>query len=63
MNDQDIINSEKLESINSELFDAFDLGDESCIGGRGFTDTTESTVIDNIIDARLDMDVQGSDNY
>ena len=57
MKEKDIINSEKLESLNSELFGAFDPGDESCIGGGGWTNTEESTVIDGNIDVQLDMDV------
>ena len=47
MNEKDIINSKELESINSELFSAFDPGDESCIGGGGgMTNTEESTYMD-----------------
>ena len=57
MNEKDIINSEKLESINSELFDAFDPGDESCIGGGGFTNTEQSTYHDGMIDIMLDLDL------
>ena len=57
MNEKDIINSEKLESINSELFGAFDPGDESCIGGGGMTNTEESTVNDGNIDVMLDLDL------
>jgi hypothetical protein len=58
MNEKDIINSEKLESINSELFTTFDPGDESCIGGGGgVTNTEESTVNDGMIDVMLDMDL------
>ena len=57
MKEKDIINSEKLESINSELFGAFDPEDESCIGGRGLTNTEESTYSDGTIDVMLDMDL------
>ena len=58
MKEKDIINSEKLESINSELFGAFDPGDESCIGGGGgLTNTEESTVNDGMIDVMLDLDL------
>ena len=57
MKEKDIINSEKLESINSELFGAFDPGDESCIGGRGMTQTEESTYSDGTIDVMLDLDL------
>lgn len=48
---------EKLESINSELFGAFDPGDESCIGGGGFTNTEQSTYMDGMIDVMLDLDL------
>lgn len=48
---------EKLESINSELFGAFDPGDESCIGGGGFTNTEQSTYSDGMIDVMLDLDL------
>ena len=57
MNEKDIINSKELETINSELFRAFDPGDESCIGGRGLTNTEESTYSDGTIDVMLDMDL------
>ena len=57
MKEKDIINSEKLESINSELFGAFEPGEESCIGGGGFTNTEESTVYDGMIDVMLDLDL------
>ena len=57
MNEKDIINSEELESINSELFGAFEPGDESCIGGRGLTNTEESTYADGTIDVMLDLDL------
>jgi hypothetical protein len=57
MNEKDIINSEGLESINSELFGAFDPGDESCIGGGGFTNTEQSTYMDGMIDVMLDLDL------
>jgi hypothetical protein len=57
MKEKDIINSEKLESINSELFGAFEPADESCIGGRGLTHTEESTYHDGMIDILLDLDI------
>ena len=63
MKEKDIINSEKLESLNSELFGAFVPGDESCIGGRGWTDTSEPTVIDGMIDVMLDMDTPYDNLY
>jgi len=58
MNEKDTINSVELESINSELFGAFDPGDESCIGG-GLHDTytSENTYYDGMIDIWLDMDI------
>lgn len=64
MKEKDIINSEKLESINSELFGAFDPGDESCIGGRGgFTNTEESTYSGGMIDVMLDSDLPEFPDY
>lgn len=63
MNENDIINSEELESINSELFGAFDPGDESCIGGRGLTQTEESTYMDGMIDVMLDLDLSEFPGY
>lgn len=60
MKEKDIINSEKLESINGELFVAFDPGEESCIGG-GFphdTHTSENTYYDGMFDIALDMDIE-----
>jgi hypothetical protein len=63
MKEKDIINSEKLESINSELFGAFDPGDESCIGGRGLTETEESTYHDGMIDVMLDLDISQFPGY
>jgi hypothetical protein len=57
MNEKDTINSEGLESINSELFHTFDPAEEFCIGGGGFTNTEESTVIDGNIDVMLDLDL------
>ena len=57
MNENDIINSEELESINSELFGAFDPGDESCIGGRGLTCTEQATYHDGMLDTLLDLDL------
>ena len=63
MNEKDSINSEELESINSELFGAFDPGDESCIGGGGFTNTEQSTVVDGMVDVWLDLDLQQGDYY
>ena len=63
MKEKDIINSEKLESINSELFGAFDPGDESCIGGRGLTQTEESTYSDGTIDVMLDLDLSEFPDY
>lgn len=61
MNEKDTINSEELESINGELFGAFDPGDESCIGGRGLTQTEESTYSDGMIDIMLDLDLSEID--
>ena len=57
MNEKDISNSGELERMNSELFGAFDPGDESCIGGRGLTNTEESTYSDGTIDVMLDLDL------
>ena len=63
MKEKDIINSEKLESINSELFGAFDPG-ESCIGGGGgMTNTEESTYMDGMIDVMLDLDLPNIDGF
>jgi len=63
MKEKDIINSEKLESINGELFSAFVPGGESFIGGGGFTNTEESTVIDGNIDVMLDLDLPYDNLY
>jgi hypothetical protein len=63
MKEKDIINSEKLESINNELFGAFDPGDESFIGGRGMTQTEESTYSDGTIDIMLDLDLPNFPDY
>jgi hypothetical protein len=63
MNETNISSHEELESINSELFGAFDPGDESCIGGRGLTNTEESTYINEMIDIQLDMDISDINDY
>lgn len=63
MTDKDITNSAKLESINSELFDAFDPADESCIGGGGFTNTEEYTVNGDLIDVMVDLDLPNDNLY
>ena len=64
MNEKDIINSKELETINSELFRAFDPGDESCIGGGGgMTNTEESTYMDGMIDVMLDLDLPNIDGF
>lgn len=63
MNEKDIINSEELESINSELFGAFDPGDESCIGGGGFTNTEQMTFMDGTADVQLDLDLSEFPDY
>ena len=58
---------ETLESINSELFGAFDPGDESCIGGGGFTNrltvTEQMTYMDGMLDTLLDLDLSELPGY
>ena len=56
MKEKDIINSEKLASINSELFSAFDPGDESFIGGGDTTTTVITTYWEGYFDGLLDTD-------
>ncbi len=63
MNENDIINSEELESINSELFGAFDPGDDSCIGGNKLTVTEQSTYMDGMLDTLLDLDLSELPGY
>lgn len=56
MDENNIINSEELESINSELFSAFDPADESFIGGGDTTTTVITTYWEGYFDGLLDLD-------
>ncbi|HEY0725758.1 MAG TPA: hypothetical protein VGD41_17515 [Pyrinomonadaceae bacterium] len=63
MKEKDIINSEGLESFNSELFGAFDPGDESFIGGGDTTTTVITTYWEGYFDGLADSDDSQIPNY
>jgi len=63
MKEKDNINSEKLESLNSELFGAFDPEDESFIGGGDTTTTVIFTEWQGYADGLADLDSSPIPNY
>jgi hypothetical protein len=56
MKEKDTIKGEELERIDHELFDSFDAGDESWIGGGTITNTLMVTNTPSNPDAVMDLD-------